>query len=157
MRKLVFQDTEKFYRELKVALEQDEPVEVITDYQRYSDLPERLKSIFELHKHKSGTWVNLHTGAFVPSAAAFTAINYNALYQIAAAGGAAGVGAIVGGFVGGPVGVALGGVIGATVGATVGAMAFAISNKEHDVEIKIKRTGEIWLRISPINQRKSKS
>ncbi len=31
MRKLVFSDTETFYRELKTALEQGEQVEVITD------------------------------------------------------------------------------------------------------------------------------
>jgi len=141
MRKLVFQDTEKFYRELKVALEQDEPVEVITDYQRYSDLPDKLKTIFELHKHKSGTWVNLYTGAFNPSSAAVTAINYNALYHIAAAAGA---GAIVGGFFG-PVGVAVGG----GIGAIVGAMAVAVSSGKHDVDIEIDAKGKFRLRIRP--------
>ncbi|XWK91156.1 MAG: hypothetical protein U7127_14230 [Phormidium sp.] len=141
MRKLVFRDTEKFYSELKVALEQDEPVEIITDYQRYSDLPERLKTIFELEKYKSGTWVNVATGAFIPFGAAVTGINYNALYHIA---GAAGVGAIVGGFFG-PVGVAVGGAI----GATVGAIAVAISSEKHEVEIKIEPPGILVIRIRP--------
>lgn len=150
MRKLVFRDTEKFYSELKVALEQDEPVEVITDYQRYSDLPERLKTIFELEKYKSGTWVNVATGAFIPSSAAVAGISYNALYHIAGvAVGGAGVGAIIGG----PIGAAVGG----GIGALVGVIAVAISSRQHNVDIEIDAIGKIRLRISPINQRKSKN
>jgi hypothetical protein len=153
---LVFQDTEKFYRELKVALEQDEPVEVITDYQRYSDLPERLKTIFELEKYKSGTWVNVATGAFIPSSAAVTGINYNALYYIAGAFGAVVGAAGVGAIIGGPIGAAVGGGIGA-LGALVGVIAVATSSEKHNVVIEIDINGKIRIRISPINQRKSKN
>lgn len=152
MRKLVFSDTEAFYTTLKAALEQDEQVEIITDYQRYSDLPERLKTLFELDKYKSETWVIVTTGEFRPHSAAVSAINYNALYYFAGAVGAAGVGAIIG-LPFGPIGVAVGG----GIGALVGVITAATSSGKHNVDIEIDVNGKIRLRISPINQRKSKN
>lgn len=142
MRKLVFSDTETFYRELKTALEQGEQVEVITDYKRYSDLPEKLKAIFELHKNKSGEWVNVATGAFIPFSVAITTINYSVLYILASAG----TGALFGAIVGGPVGAAVGG----GIGAIVGTVAVAISRGKHHVDIEIDASGKLRLKISPI-------
>jgi hypothetical protein len=143
MRKLVFSDTEMFYRELKTALEQSEQVEVITDYERYSDLPEKLKTIFELHKNKSGEWVNIATGAFIPYSAGVTALNYSALYIFAGAG----AGAILGFIVGGPVGAAVGG----GIGAIVGTVAVVTSSGRHHVDIEIDANGKLRLKISPIH------
>ncbi|HIK18770.1 MAG TPA: hypothetical protein IGS53_26285 [Leptolyngbyaceae cyanobacterium M33_DOE_097] len=142
MRKLVFSDTETFYRELKTALEQGEQIEVITDYKRYSDLPEKLKTIFELHKNKSGEWVNVATGAFIPLSASVTTINYSILYILAGAG----VGALFGTIVGGPVGAAVGG----GIGAIVGAVAVATASGKHHVDIEIDASGKLRLKISPI-------
>jgi hypothetical protein len=143
MQKLVFSDTEEFYRELRIALEQGKQVEIITNYKRYSDLPEKLKTIFELHKNKSGEWVNIATGAFIPYSAAVTTINYSFLYVI----GAAGAGAIVGGLFVGPVGAAVGG----SIGALVGTVAVATLNGRHHVEIEIDASGKLRLKISPSN------
>jgi hypothetical protein len=143
MRKLVFSDTEMFYRELKTALEQSEQVEVITDYERYSDLPEKLKTIFELHKNKSGEWVNIATGAFIPYSAGVTALNYSALYIFAGAG----AGAILGFIVGGPVEAAVGG----GIGAIVGTVAVVTSSGRHHVDIEIDANGKLRLKISPIH------
>ncbi|MEG4507683.1 hypothetical protein QUA81_14595 [Microcoleus sp. F6_B4] len=131
-----------FYRELKTALEQSEQVEVITDYERYSDLPEKLKTIFELHKNKSGEWVNITTGAFIPYSAAVTALNYSALHIFAGAG----AGAILGFIVGGPVGAAVGG----GIGAIVGTLAVVTSGRHH-VDIEIDANGKLRLMISPIH------
>lgn len=142
MRKLVFSDTEAFYRELKAALEKSESVEVITDYERYSNLPERLKQIFELHKNKSGIWVNVATGAFIPRSVTATTIDYSALYVI----GSAGVGAAFGVVVGGPIGAAVGGGLGALIGVT----AAVIQSRKHEVEIEVDASGKLHLKIKPI-------
>jgi hypothetical protein len=143
MRKLVFADNETFYSELKKALEQGEQVEVITNYERYSDLPERLKTIFELHKHKSGAWVNVATGAFIPLSVAPTGLNYSALYILVPTG----VGAIVGGLLVGPIGAAVGG----GIGALAGVVAVATSSGKHEVDIEIDASGKLKLKIRPIN------
>jgi len=122
-------------------LAQGEEVEVITDYERYSDLPEQLKTIFELHKNKSGMWVNVATGAFIPYSFAATTINYSALYIF----GGAGAGAIFGVIVGGPVGAAVGG----GIGAIVGTVAVATLNGKHHVDIEINANGKLRFKISP--------
>ncbi|WP_072620384.1 hypothetical protein [Spirulina major] len=142
MRKLVFSDTETFYRELKIALEQGEQVEVVTDYKRYSDLPEKLKTIFELHKNKSGEWIHVATGAFIPLSTSVTTINYSVLFIL----GGAGMGALVGAIVGGLVGAAVGG----GIGAIVGTVAVATSSGKHHVEIEIDASGKLRLKITPI-------
>lgn len=143
MRKLVFSDTETFYRELKTALEQGEQVEVITDYERYSDLPEKLKTIFELHKNKSDAWVNVATGAFIPYSAAATQINYSALYILASAGAGAVFGAIVGG--------AVGAALGSGIGAIVGTVAVATLGGRHHVDTEIDMNGKLRLKIRPVH------
>lgn len=142
MRKLVFSDTKTFYRELKTALEQGEKVEVVTDYERYSDLPEKLKAVFELHKSKSGAWVSVATGAFIPGSSSAAGINYFFLYVLTGAG----IGAIAGFTVGGPVGVAVGG----SIGAIAGVVAAATSGGKHSVIIEIGRDGKLRLNIDPI-------
>lgn len=141
MQKLVFSGTEAFYRELKKSLEQGEQVEVITSYERYSDLPEQLKVIFELHKNKSEKWVNVATGAFIPYSIAVTSINYSALYII----GTAVVGAGLGVVFAGPVGAAVGG----GIGAIVGAAAVVMSNGKHQVEIEIDASGKLRIKVNP--------
>ena len=142
MRNLVFSDTESFYRELRTALDKGEKIQVITNYTRYSDLPEKLKIIFELHKSKSGQWVNAVTGGFIPFAIGVTVINYSALYIFAGAG----AGALLGCVVGGPVGAAVGG----GIGAIVGVVAVATSSGKHNVDIEINASGKLRLKIRPI-------
>jgi hypothetical protein len=142
MQKLVFSDTEMFYLELKTALEQGEQVDVITNYEQYSDLPEQLKTIFELHKNKSESWVNVNTGAFVASSVVATSINYSALYILSAAV----AGAIVGAFVG-PIGAA----VGSGIGACIGVVAVVAVNGKHHVDIEIDVSGKLRLRIIPIH------
>lgn len=142
MRKLVFSDTEAFYQELKTTLERGDLVEVVTGYEHYSELPERLKKIFELHKNKSGTWVNVATGSFIAGAAAVTSIDYSALYVIASAG----AGALFGVAVAGPVGAAIGGGLGALVGISAAAM---LSGK-HEVDIEVDTKGKLHLKVRPI-------
>ncbi|WP_017305469.1 hypothetical protein [Spirulina subsalsa] len=101
-----------------------------------------MKTIFELHKNKSGEWVNVATGAFIPLSASATTINYSVFYIFAGAG----VGALFGAIVGGPVGAAVGG----GIGAIVGTVAVATSSGKHHVDIEIDASGKLRLKINPI-------
>lgn len=131
VKKLIFQDSKKFYNELKSALDGGEEVEVRTDYKRFSDMPKELKDIFELEKHRSGTWVNLVSGAFIAGSVAAAGLNLAPLYVI----GCSSVGFIIGMF-GGP----LFGAVGSGVGAIVGVAAAALDAESAEVLEKIKQS-----------------
>lgn len=138
--KMNFEDTDAFYKKLKDGLSTGEHIEVITNYKKYTDLPERFRKIFETERYKHEGWINVKTLAFVPMSKAVTKINYQALYVL---GGAA-VGALVG-FVGGPFGAAVGGALGAAAGVAAAAMA----SDKHDVEIEIDAEGKLKVKIQP--------
>jgi hypothetical protein len=141
VRKLTFRDNEDFYSELKAALESSENIEVLTDFERFSDVPPKLKAIFKLHEHRTDRWVHAVTGVFVPAAGVAAALNPNSLYVT---GGAA-VGGTAGFLIGGPLGAA----VGATLGAAVGAVAAAVRQDRFKVEIEIDIKGKLKIKIVP--------
>ena len=141
MRKLVFRDNKEFYTELKGALSSGQEVEVVTDYERFSDLPQELKDIFELHRYRTNEWVNVATGAFIAGSVANVGIDYKPLYVL----GGAGVGAAAGVFMGGPVGAAAG----AGVGALVGMGAAAMASGKHEVDVQVDAKGKLRVVIRP--------
>lgn len=139
-RSMKFEDSPRFYKELKEALERKENIVVVTDFKRFDEVPERLKEIFELNKSRSDGWMNLTTGMFITGAVAHSMLNANALYVLAGAG----VGAAAGGAVAGPPGA----VVGAGVGAIVGVIAAASMRKRFDVKVKISPTGGLSIEVS---------
>lgn len=139
---LTFEDSEKFYRELRITLQAGDEVEIITSFKRYSDLPTKLKEIFELEKHRSGRWINVITGAFVAGSIAPAGLNMKVLIVA----GAAGVGAVFGLVAGGPIGAA----VGAGLGLAVGAVAAAMSDKDHEVDVEIDNSGRLRIKVRPI-------
>lgn len=141
MRKIVFQDSKQFYTELKEVLSSDQEVEIVTDYERFSDLPQDLKDIFELHYHRSNKWINIHTGAFIPMSKVAAGINLKPLYVIATAG----VGAVAGGIAAGPIGAT----VGAGVGAIVGICAAAMDSEKYKVDIQVDINGKLRLVVCP--------
>jgi hypothetical protein len=142
MKKLVFSDTEEFYKELTEALKSGEEVEVITSYKRFSDLPHRLKQIFELHKYKSDTWVNVSTRAFIPNSVAPVGLNLKALIVLGSTATGAGVGAIFGAIPGAA--------IGAVIGLTSGAAAAVLMDQNHQVEVEVDTDGRLRIKLQPI-------
>lgn len=141
MKKLVFRDTKKFYSKLRKALESGQQVEVVTDYDHFSDLPQELKDIFELHRYRTDEWVNVATGAFIANSAAQIGLDYKPLYVLAASG----TGAVAGGFMGGPAGAAAG----AGVGALVGMGAAAMASGKHETNIEVDAAGKLRVIIRP--------
>ncbi len=142
MKKLIFRDTEEFYIELKGALEAKEKIEVVTDIKRYSDLPQKIKDIFDLEKHRNNEWVNVATCAFIPMSIVPAGLNNGPLYVFAAAavGGGAGI------FLGGPFGAA----VGAGIGALIGLATMAVASGKHRVRVKVDMTGCLSFEIDPV-------
>jgi len=52
-KRLEFSDTDEFYDMLYKALKSDEAIEIITNYTRYSQFPQRLKNIFKMDSSSS--------------------------------------------------------------------------------------------------------
>jgi hypothetical protein len=137
---LVFQDGDAFYARLRDALKSGDEIEVITNYARYADVPEKLKEVFELEKHRSGKWVNVGTGLFVPGTGAIAALNTKSLVVLAAVAGGALAGCLAGPF---------GAAVGAGVGLAAGTVASVMMDREHEAEVEIDKSGKLTIRIRP--------
>lgn len=141
MQTLVFSDTNEFYEELKHSLDSGQKVEVVTDYTHFSDLPKKLKDIFELHQHRTNEWVSITTNAFVVGSRAKVGFNRQPLYVL----GSAGIGAIAGLFIGGPVGAA----VGAGIGTLIGIGAAAMESGKHEVNVEVDTAGRLRVIVTP--------
>lgn len=142
MKTIEFSDNPDFYRQLKKALASKEQIQVITPYTTYGELPQKLKDIFELEKHRSGKWIDLASGKFILGAtAAPVGINYRHVYVFASAA----VGGLAGVVIGGPVA----GAIGASLGALIGMAAGAMESGKHKVEVEITRDGKLRFNVTP--------
>lgn len=140
-RSLVFKDTDTFYDELKAALKSGDEIDIVTDYERYTDLPEKLKVIFELERAHSSKWVDLSTNAFIAGATAHSALNTKALVVFGAAAAGAGIGAL-----GGPVGAA----VGAVLGLAAGTVTAVLMDQAHQVFVEIDMRGKLKIKVRPV-------
>lgn len=142
MRQIVFFDKPSFYTELKKALDAKEELQIVTSYRNYGELPDKLKEIFELEKHKSGKWIDFVSGSFILGVAP-TPVGLNCVPLCVVAGAVVGAG--VGTMVGGPVGTA----VGTGVGTLVGIATAAMSSEKHTVEVEITAERTLRFKVKP--------
>lgn len=139
MKKLVFADTEEFYQKLLECLKSGTEIEIITDYKRFSDLPPRLKQIFELEYHRTGVWTNAVTGVFIPSSIAPVSLNLKALIVLASTA----MGAGIGGFFG----LIPGAIIGSAIGLAAGTVSAILLDNKHRAEVQIDPHGRFHIKV----------
>lgn len=138
MKKLIFDNSDNFYKSLKEAVDSGEEVTIVTDFESYDEVPEKLKKIYNFEDHKSSQWIDPFTKHFVAESFVTGSINMNALYVMGAAVAGAGVGALAGG----PIGAAAG----AGIGAIVGSIAAAMSDG-YDIEFVIDANGKLIIKM----------
>lgn len=141
---LVFSDSDGFYKQLTAALKAGDEIEVLTDYERYSELPDKLKSIFKLDRTRSGQWVN-SAGFFIPGAVVPGSLSVKALTVLSSTA--------VGAAIGARVYSAPGAAIGAVIGLAAGCAASILMDRSHEVDIEIDVRGKMKIHLRPAGGR----
>jgi hypothetical protein len=141
MKTLHFRDDKAFYEELTAALKSGEPVRVETPFRRYSEVPQKLKDIFEMHKQDRAAWMNVVTGIFTAGTVSGVSLNCKPLVVV----GVVATGAAIGGGIGAAVGAA----VGAGIGLAAGTVAAVLLDGKHTAQVEITKDGRLVIKVEP--------
>jgi hypothetical protein len=160
-KRLEFSDTDEFYDTLYKALKSDEAIEIVTNYTRYSQFPQRLKSIFKMDSHSP---LYSMASSICPEGVDCIPVsmqsesgwlNYNALVPICILGfTAAGVGVGYYGLGGdadpfAPVAGFFGAVVGGGLGIAACNVTAAVAGGKHEVTFHLTRL--MTIQVKPAN------
>ncbi|HEC85555.1 MAG: hypothetical protein DRR08_00510 [Candidatus Parabeggiatoa sp. nov. 2] len=158
---LKFYDSEQFYQAMEEEASRKVSFEVVTDFSRPEQVPERLNKLVELEKHsdelvaEDGSFVEgAKTTAILTLAGASLASAISTGVVVGSAFMARGVatGAAVGA-AGGPVApatVAIAACVGAVIGFTIGVTVVVMSGDDHEMTFEIDPTGKLKFHVKPV-------
>ncbi|MFW5976734.1 MAG: hypothetical protein ACOCQS_02180 [Bacillota bacterium] len=117
-----------------------EEIEIVTDYDHFSEVPLKLRKIFKLDTNKNKSWVNLETGAFIPLS--FSAnFNPRPLLIVGCSIIGAGLGSIVSLY---------GTVIGGIAGLITALITLAFNrNKNYKVKVRVNKDSKLIIIARP--------